>query len=95
MTYTPILDHILVKRTEKASKSASGIHLPDYVTVTNPEGVVVAVGAGAWNEAGNRVPMSVAKGNTVVYGRALLAEIDQDGEKLLVMKESNVMAVSN
>ena len=93
MNFRPTQDKILVERVETASKTASGILLPDVAQEKPTVGTVLAVGPGGRDAAGNLIPMSVAVGDTVMFTKWTGAEIEIDGRKVLVMKESEIIGL--
>lgn len=91
MAFTPLHDRVLVRRLESDEKTAGGLIIPDSAKEKPAEGQVVAVGAGAKDEAGNRIAMDVKEGDKVLFGKWSGTEITVDGEELLIMKESDIM----
>ncbi len=90
----PLGDRVVVKPAVMEEKTASGIYIPDTATQEKPEqGEVIAVGPGKLDEAGKRVSMSVKVGDTVVFSKYSPDEIEIDGEKYLVVREENLLAV--
>ena len=89
----PLGDKILVKRVEAESKTKSGIVLPDTAKEKPQKGKVIAVGEGRFDEDGEkRIPLDVAEGDEVLYSKYGGTEISFDGEDLLVLRESDVLA---
>jgi chaperonin GroES len=93
MTFHPLHDRILVRRTEAEEKSAGGIIIPDTAQEKPMEGEVVAVGPGARDEAGKLVPLDVKVGDRILFGKWSGTEIKLDGEDLLIMKEGDVLGI--
>lgn len=91
MAFTPLHDRVLVRRLEGDEKTAGGLIIPDSAIEKPSEGEVVAVGAGARDEDGKRLPMDVKVGDKILFGKWSGTEISLDGEDLLIMKESDVM----
>lgn len=90
----PLGDRVVVKPAATEEKTASGIYIPDTATQEKPEqGEVIAVGPGKLDETGKRVPLSVKVGDTVVFSKYSPDEIEIDGEKYLVVREENLLAV--
>lgn len=90
----PLHDKILVKRDEAETKTASGIYLPETSKDKPKTGVVQAVGDGALNtETGERVPLSLKKGDRVIFTTYSGTEVKIDGEELVIMTEDEVLAV--
>lgn len=93
MAIKPLEDRILVKPTESESKTASGIYLPESAKEKPVRGEVVALGPGKRLDNGNRAQMSVRKGDTVVYGKYAGTEVELKGEKLLILRETELLGV--
>lgn len=93
MSFRPLGDRVLVRRVEEETKTKGGIIIPDTVKEKPQEGEVVAVGAGARDEDGERIAMDVAVGDKILFGKWSGTEIKIDGEDLLIMKESDVLGV--
>ena len=93
MTFRPLNDRVLLQRVEEDTKTASGIIIPDTAQEKPSQGVVKAIGPGARNEAGERVAMSVAAGDKVLFGKWSGTEVNLDGTDYLIMGESDIMAV--
>ena len=93
MAFRPLHDRILVRRIEADEKTAGGIIIPDTAKEKPQEGEVIAVGAGARNEAGQLQPLDVKAGDRILFGKWSGTEIKIGGEDLIIMKESDVMGV--
>lgn len=91
MKLTPLGDRLVVRAIEPEEKTASGIYLPDQAKERPQRGHVLAVGPGRY-EDGKRVPMLVAEGDEVVYARYGGTEIRLDGEEVIILRESDVLA---
>jgi chaperonin GroES len=93
MKLKPLGDRLIVKAIEEEETTASGIVLPDTAKEKPTKGKVVAVGDGKINEdTGKRTPLDVAEGDTVLYSKYGGTEIPFEGEDLLVLRESDVLA---
>ena len=93
MKLKPLGDRLIVRAIEEEEKTASGIVLPDTAKEKPIKGKVVAVGEGKINEdTGKRTPLDVAEGDEVLYSKYGGTEIKVDGEELLVLRESDVLA---
>jgi chaperonin GroES len=93
MNLKPLGDRLIVKAIEEEETTASGIVLPDTAKEKPQKGTVVAVGDGAWDEDGEkRIPLDVAEGDEVLYSKYGGTEIKVDGDDLLVLRESDVLA---
>ena len=93
MAFTPLHDRVLVERVESEEKTAGGLMIPDSAKEKPAEGVVVAVGAGAKDEDGDRISMDVKEGDKILFGKWSGTEVTIDGEELLIMKESDIMGI--
>jgi chaperonin GroES len=81
-------DRVIVRAAEAETKTAGGIIIPDTAKEKPQRGVVVAVGTGKKDE-----PMTVKPGDTVLYGKYAGTEITVGTEELLIMRESDILAV--
>ena len=90
--YQPYGDRVIVKPTQREEVSAGGIVLPDTVQEKPPEGEIVAVGLGRTTEDGKRVAMESKVGDLVVYSKYAGSEIKEEGDDLLILRESDILA---
>lgn len=96
MRIQPLSDKIVVKVMEVTEeKTKSGLYVPDTAKEKPQEGEVLAVGPGAMNEQGERLPMSVAVGDRVIFSKYAGTEIKLDGEEYLIMAERDILAKLN
>ncbi|MAN13586.1 co-chaperone GroES [Alterinioella nitratireducens] len=93
MAFAPLHDRVLVERIESDEKTAGGLIIPDSAKEKPAEGKVVAVGAGAKDEDGDRIAMDVKEGDKVLFGKWSGTEITLDGKELLIMKESDILGI--
>lgn len=93
MTIKPLGDRLLVEPIQQEETTASGIILPETAKEKPMQGKVVAAGQGARKDDGERTPLDVAEGDTVLYAKYAGTEIKVDDKKYLIMKESDVLAV--
>jgi chaperonin GroES len=93
LTFTPLHDRVLVRRIEGDAKTSGGLIIPDTAIEKPQEGEIVAVGAGAKDEDGDRVAMDVKAGDRILFGKWSGTEIKLDGEDLMIMKESDILGV--
>ena len=93
MKFRPLHDRVVVRRIEAEDKTKGGIIIPDTVKEKPQEGEVVAVGPGARDENGKRVPTELKPGERILFGKWSGTEVKIDGEDLLIMKETDVMGV--
>ncbi|SLN78032.1 co-chaperone GroES [Roseisalinus antarcticus] len=93
MPFTPLHDRVLVRRIEGDAKTSGGLIIPDTAKEKPQEGEIVAVGAGAKDEDGERTAMDVKAGDRILFGKWSGTEIKLDGEDLMIMKESDILGV--
>jgi chaperonin GroES len=93
MKLRPLNDRILVKRVEEETKTKGGIIIPDTAKEKPAEGKIVAVGQGALNNDGKRVPLEVKVGDRILFGKYGGQEIKVEGEEYLIMSEQEVLCV--
>ncbi len=86
MSFTPLHDRVLVRRIEGDAKTSGGLIIPDTAKEKPQEGEIVAVGAGAKDEDGERIAMDVKAGDRILFGKWSGTEIKLDGEDLMIMK---------
>jgi chaperonin GroES len=93
MKLKPLGDRLIVRAIEEEETTASGLVLPDTAKEKPQKGMVIAVGEGKLDEDGaKRIPLDVAEGDEVLYSKYGGTEIKVDGEELLVLRESDVLA---
>ncbi len=93
MQLRPLHDRAIVRRTEEERTSAGGIVIPDSATEKPSRGEVLAVGNGKRLDNGETAAMDIKVGDQVLFGKYAGTEIKIDGEELLVMNESDIMAI--
>ncbi|MBE03754.1 MAG: co-chaperone GroES [Gammaproteobacteria bacterium] len=93
MKFRPLHDRVVIRRVDEETKTAGGIIIPDSAQEKPQEGEVVAVGPGARGDDGKIHALDVKIGNRVLFGKWSGNEVTIDGEELLIMKESDVMAI--
>lgn len=93
MTFRPLHDRVLVRRWQEDEKTAGGIIIPDTAKEKPMQGEIIAVGAGARDKDGNIVPLDVALGDVVLFGKYAGSEVTIDGEELVILRESDIMGV--
>ena len=92
-SFRPLHDRVVVKRVKEEEKTKGGIIIPDTAQEKPQEGEVIAVGPGARDEDGERIPLDVKVGDRILFGKWSGTEVKIDGEDLLIMKESDIMGV--
>ena len=93
MKFTPLHDRVVVRRLEGDEKTAGGLIIPDSAKEKPSEGEIIAAGAGARDDDGERISMDVKAGDKVLFGKWSGTEIKIDGEDLLIMKESDILGI--
>jgi chaperonin GroES len=94
MNVKPLADRLLVKPLKANEQTKSGIIIPDTVEKERPErGEVIAAGPGKFDDKGSRLPMDVKVGDVVMFKKYSPDEIKVDGEDLLILDASDVLAV--
>jgi chaperonin GroES len=88
MNITPLHDRVIVKPAPAEEKTAGGIIIPDTAKEKPQRGTVVAAGPGKKDE-----PMTVKQGDTILYGKYAGTEVSFEGDDLLIMRESDILAV--
>ena len=89
----PLNDRVLVERIEASEKTAGGILLPDSAKEKPTQGKVVATGDGRPNEKGERLPLSVEVGQTILFSSYAGTAIKEDGDEYLILDESEILAI--
>jgi chaperonin GroES len=90
----PLADRVVVRALEEAAPMRGALYIPDTAKEKPQQGEIIAVGPGRF-EKDKRVPMDVKAGDKVLYGKYTGAEVTIDGEQLLILRESDVLAVIN
>jgi chaperonin GroES len=93
MKFRPLHDRVVVKRIEAEAKSAGGIIIPDTVKEKPSQGEILAIGPGGRDEAGKLIPIDLAVGDRVLFGKWSGSEVKIDDVEVLIMKESDIMGV--
>ncbi len=92
MDLVPLGDRLIVEASEEEDVTASGIVLPDTAKEKPQRGSVLAVGPGAVNDRGERVPLDVVAGDEIIFSKFGGTDIKVDGEDYLILRESDVLA---
>ncbi|MEP6677408.1 MAG: co-chaperone GroES [Ferruginibacter sp.] len=88
VSITPLHDRVIVRAAAAEEKTKGGIIIPDTAKEKPQRGIVIAAGPGKKDE-----PVVVKTGDTVLYGKYAGTEITVDGEELLIMRESDILAI--
>ncbi len=93
MKLKPLQDRVIVKQQEAEEKTASGILLPDAAKEKPTKGKVIAAGPGKFSEKGKRMELSVRAGDVVWYGKYSGNDVEVNGEKFVILRESEILGV--
>jgi chaperonin GroES len=93
MKLRPLDDKVVIKQSEAQEKTAGGIILPDTAKEKPQIGKILAVGPGKLLGDGKRSKMSVRKNDEVIYARYIGSEVEIDGEKFVLLRESDVLGI--
>ena len=91
--FTPLSNNVLVKPVSAEEVRKSGLFLPDTAKEKPQEGEIIAAGPGRTNKAGIVMPMTVKVGEHVIFAKYTGSEMKIDGEKYLIMPESDILAI--
>ncbi|MFW5799208.1 MAG: co-chaperone GroES [Spirochaetota bacterium] len=93
MSIKPLFDKVLVKPLEEKEEKVGNIYIPESAKEKPQQGVIIAVGPGRTTAEGKTIPMSVKKGDKVFYGKYSGTEVTLEGEKMLIMSESDIYGI--
>lgn len=93
MNMKPLADRVVVKPTEAEEQVKGGIIIPDTAKEKPQQGEVIAVGPGKTSDAGSLIKMEVKVGDKVLYGKYSGTEVTVDDQELLIMRESDILAI--
>ena len=90
----PLADRVVVKALEETETMRGGLYIPDTAKEKPQQGEIIAAGPGKFDEkGGTRIPMDVKVGDKILYGKYSGTEVTIDGQQLLILRESDVLAV--
>ncbi|MCH7662961.1 MAG: co-chaperone GroES [Chloroflexi bacterium] len=93
MNMKPLGNRVVVEPIEEEEITAGGIVLPETAKEKPQRGTILAAGPGDRDDNGKRIEMDVAKGDTVLFAKYSGTEIKVEGKKLLIMRESDILAI--
>ena len=93
MKLKPLGDNIIVKQAAAETQTKSGLFVPDSAKEKPQQGEVLAVGDGKFNKAGERIPVDVKVGDTVIYSKYGGNEVKIDDEEYVILKSDQVYAI--
>jgi chaperonin GroES len=89
----PLGSRVVIEPLDTEDVTAGGIVLPETAKEKPQKGKVLSIGAGDRDESGKRIPMDVKAGDTVLFAKYAGTEIKVDGKKLLILRESDLLAI--
>ena len=93
MKLRPLQDRVIVKQSEAEEKTKSGILLPDAAKEKPTKGKVISVGPGKLDDNGKAMEIGLRVGDTVYYGKYSGTDVEVDGQKLVILREADVLGV--
>lgn len=93
LTLKPLGNRVVVEPLEQEEITAGGIVLPETAKEKPQQGMVLSIGPGDRDEDGKRIPMDVKVGDKVLFAKYSGTEMKLDGKKLLVLRESDLLAI--
>jgi chaperonin GroES len=93
MKLKPLDDRIVIKQSDAEEKTAGGIILPDAAKEKPQIGKIVEIGPGKILDDGKRATMSVKKNDEVIYAKYIGNDVEIDGEKYIILRESDVLGI--
>lgn len=89
----PLADRVVVEPLEETQEMRGGLYIPDTAKEKPQQGTVLAVGPGRRTDEGERIPVELSEGDRVLYGKYSGSEVTVDDREVLIIKESDVLAV--
>mgnify|MGYP001814392993 FL=1 len=89
----PLADRLVVEPTEQEEMTVTGIYVPETAKEKPQKGKVIAAGPGRKDDDGKRIPMDVAMGDRVLYAKYGGTEVKLEDKKVLILKESDILAI--
>ncbi len=93
VSFKPLGSRVLVEPIEQEEVTASGIVLPETAKEKPQQGKILAAGPGDRDEDGERIPMDVKVGDTILFAKYSGTEVKMDGKKLLILRESDILGI--
>jgi len=93
MKLRPLADRVIVKQSEAETKTASGIVLPDSAKEKPTKGKVISVGPGKRDDNGKPMEIGVRTGDTIYYGKYSGTDIEVNGEKFVILRETDILGI--
>ena len=95
MKVRPLADRVVVKPTDEVEEKKGGIIIPDTAKEKPQQGEILEIGNGRLTDKGNRIDLEVKKGDKVLYGKYSGTEVTLNGDDVLILRESDILAVVN
>lgn len=89
----PLADRVVVEPVEQEERTETGLFIPETAKEKPQKGMVLAVGEGRRDDDGKRIPMDVEVNQAVLFAKYGGTEVKIDGKKLLILKESDILAI--
>ncbi len=89
----PLGDRVVIRPAQREEVTASGVFLPDTAKEKPQRGTILAVGPGKLDDNGQRTPLEVTEGATVLYAKYAGTEVKIEGEDLLIVSEKDILAI--
>jgi chaperonin GroES len=89
----PLADRVIVKQSDAETKTATGILLPDTAKEKPTRGKVISVGPGRLDDKGKAMSIPLKAGDHVIYGKYSGTDVEVEGEKFVILRESDVLGV--
>ncbi len=93
MKLRPLDDRIVIKQSDAEEKTTGGIILPGIAKEKPQTGKIIATGPGKMLDSGKRSKMSVKKNDKVIYAKYIGSEVEIDGKKFVVLRESDILGI--
>ncbi|MBL8164003.1 MAG: co-chaperone GroES [Anaerolineae bacterium] len=93
MNMRPLGDRVIIEPTEQEETTTSGLYIPETAKEKPQQGTILAAGPGRTDDSGKHLAMEVKVGDKVLFAKYAGTEIKMDGKKLLIMKESDILAI--
>jgi len=89
----PLYDRVLIERVEKTEEKKGSIIIPDTAKEKPQEGIIAAVGDGKLGDNGKRIPMTLKKGDRVLFGKYAGTDVKFGGKEYVIMREDELLAI--
>jgi len=93
MEIRPLHDRVVVKRIEEGETMQGGLYIPDSAKEKPQQGEVIAIGKGKRDDSGKNIPLDVAVGDRILFGKYSGSDIKLDGEEYMIMREDEILGI--